>query len=296
MLEMREHRERGRFFKFNIERSVEALDNARDGAHAIVETGEDGLLAPLAMHDVGLHHPLRGLDAAAMARQEHLVMPFHQALERGEELRHVALGRRDDRRVPTHHVIAGEDSALADERKNKMVRRVARQVQHVEREALDPDRVAVSELPVRREARIDESVAEAGNARAARRSRRPERGDLSAGESLQAARAVAMVAMTVRDENRGETLALDSGRDRLQMALVSGTRIDDGDFAAPDDVAVGAEKRVGPGIVGYDAANAGANLLGHAIIDVLVAVEGKLRRHDLRKLFSLIAPIVAERI
>ena len=82
------------------------------------------------------------------------------------------------------------------------------------------------------------------------------------------------------------------------MALVGGTRIDDRDLAAPDDVAVGAEKRVGPGIVGHDAANAGADLLGHAIIDILAAVEGKLRRHDLRELFvfSLIAPIVAERI
>src|SRR5262245_8972659 len=179
-----------------------------------------------------------------------------------------------------------------------MVRRVPGQMQNIEREALDPDRVAVSEFPVRREAWIDESVAEAGNTRAARRSRRSERGDLSAGERLQSARAVTMVAMTVRNENIGEALALDGGLDRLQMALVGGTRIDDGDLAAPDDVAVGAEKRVGPGIVGDDAANAEAHLLGHAIIDVLVAVEGELRRHDLRKpfVFSLIAPIVAERI
>src|SRR5262245_45843806 len=179
-----------------------------------------------------------------------------------------------------------------------MVRRVPRQVQNVEREALDPDRVAVSEFPIRREPWIDEGVAEAGNTRAAQRSRRPERGDSSAGERLQSTRAVAVVAMTVRNENISEALALDGGRDRLQMALVGGTRIDDGDLAAPDDVAVGAEKGVGPGIVGDDAPNAGAHFLGHAIIDILVAVEGKLRRHDLRKLFvfSLIATIVAERI
>src|SRR5262245_50542702 len=158
-------------------------------------------------------------------------------------------------------------------------------MQNVEREALDPDRVAVSEFPIRRKAWIDEGVAEAGNTRAARRSRRPERGDSSAGERLQSTRAVTVVAMTVRNENISEALALDRGRDRLQMALVGGTRIDDGDLAAPDDVAVGAEKRVGPGIVGDDAANAGADLLGHAIIDILAAVEGTLRRHDLRKLF-----------
>src|SRR5262245_41028635 len=177
-----------------------------------------------------------------------------------------------------------------------MVRRVPGQMQNVEREALDPDHVAVSEFSIRRKAWIDEGVTEAGNTRAARRSRRPERGDSSAGERLQSTRAVTVVAMTVRNENISEALGLDRGRDRLQMALVGRTGIDDGDVAAPDDVAVSAEKRVGPGIVGDDAANAGADLLGHAIIDVLVAVEGKLRRHDLRKLFSLIAPIVAERI
>src|SRR5262245_50170057 len=180
-----------------------------------------------------------------------------------------------------------------------MVRRVPGQMQNVEREALDPDRVAVSEFPIRRKAWFDEGVAEAGNTRAARRSRWPERGDFSAGERLQSTRAVTVVAMTVRNENIREALALYGGRDRLQMALVGGTRIDDGDLAAPDDVAVSADKRVGPGIIGDDAANAGADLLGHAIIDILAAVEGKLRRHDLRMLFvfSLIAPIViAERI
>jgi hypothetical protein len=179
-----------------------------------------------------------------------------------------------------------------------MVRRVPGQMQNVEREALDPDRVAVSEFPIRREVWIDEGIAEAGNTRAARRSRWPERGDCSAGQRLQAARPVAMIAMTMRNENISEALALDGSRDRIQMAFVGRTRIDDGDLAASDDVAVGAEKRVGPGIVGDDAPNAGADLLGHAIIDILAAVEGKLRRHDLRKLFvfSLIAPIVAERI
>src|SRR4029453_1364780 len=135
MLQMREHRERGRSFEAGVERSVEALDNARDGAHAVVEAGEDGLLAPLPIPYLGLHHPLRGLDAAAMTRQEYLVVALHQSLERGEELRHVALGRGDDRGVPAHHVIAGEYRALADEGKTQMVRRVPGQMQNVERKA-----------------------------------------------------------------------------------------------------------------------------------------------------------------
>src|SRR5262245_55604764 len=143
-----------------------------------------------------------------------------------------------------------------------MVRRVPGQMQNVEREALDPDRVAVSEFPIRRKAWIDEGVAEAGNTRAARRSRWPERGDFSAGESLQSARAVTMVAMTVRNENIGEAFALDGSRDRLQMALVGGTRIDDGDLGDPDDVDVGDVEGVGDGIFGKGPEEGRVHLLG----------------------------------
>ena len=106
-----------------------------------------------------------------------------------EELRHVAFRRRDHRGVPAHHMIAGEHGALADQRKAEMVRRVARHVQHVEREALGPDRVAVGKRAVRHEGGIDEIVAETRRAGAARRAGRPERGDLAAEQRLQGARA-----------------------------------------------------------------------------------------------------------
>ena len=95
-----------------------------------------------------------------------------------------------------------------------------------------------------------------------------------------------MVAMAMRHEDICEALAFDRGGDRLQMPLVGGTRIDDGDLAAADDVAIGAEKGIGAGIVGDDTPNAGRDLLGDAIIDILTAIESKRCRHGL--LWSLL--------
>jgi ABC-type polysaccharide/polyol phosphate transport system ATPase subunit len=96
-----------------------------------------------------------------------------------------------------------------------------------------------------------------------------------------------MIVMAVGNENVDETLALGRGSDRLQMTLVGRSRIDDGHLSVADNVSIGAEEGVRAGIVGHDAADAGRNLLGHAIIDVNTAIEGKLRRHGLGLLDGL---------
>jgi hypothetical protein len=176
-----------------------------------------------------------------------------------------------------------------------MVRRVSGHMQHVEREAFCAHRVAVGEDTIGHEGRIDEGIAETWSDRASCAACRPERSDLSAEHGLQRAGAVAMVAMTVRDEDVGQAFAPDRRSDCLAMRLVVGPRIDDRDLAGADDIAVGAEKGVRAGIVGDDAADAGRDLLRHAIIDIDVAVEGKLRRHGSKAAF-LFSPksIVAE--
>ena len=178
-------------------------------------------------------------------------------------------------------MIAGEHGALADQREAEMVGCVPRQMQHVEREALASDRVAVGEPAVRLEGGIDEGIAETRRAGAARRAGRSERGDLAAEQRLQGARAVAMVAMAMRDEDMSEALAPYRGGDRLQMPLVARARIDDGDLAAADDVAVGAEEGIRARIVGDDAPDAGRDLLGDAVVDILTAIESKRCRHGL---------------
>jgi hypothetical protein len=58
------------------------------------------------MHDEGLDQPLRLVDAAAMAGEIDGLVPRQQLLQRADIVAHIALGRRDDRGIPAHHVIA----------------------------------------------------------------------------------------------------------------------------------------------------------------------------------------------
>jgi hypothetical protein len=231
------------------------------------------------VHDIGLDHALRRLDAAAMPGQKHFVVALHQPLERGEELRHVAFGRRDHGRVPSHDVIAGEHQSFADQGKAEMVRRMSWHVQHIEREAFGLDGIAIAKPAVGHEGWIHEAVAETWRTCAARRAGRSEGPNLSAEQRLQSASAVAMIVMAMGDEDVDETLALGRGSDRLQMALVGRSRIDDRHLSTAGHISIGAEEGVRAGVVGHDAADARRNLLGHAIIDVNAAIEGKLRRH-----------------
>lgn len=107
-----------------------------------------------------------------------------------------------------------------------------------------------------------------------------------------------MVAVAMRDQDMREALAFGCRGNCLQMGLVVGAWIDDRDLAGADEIGIGAEEGVRPGIVGDDAAHARRNLLGHAVVDINVAVEGKLRRHGFKAalVFSPnLAPILAER-
>jgi hypothetical protein len=65
---MRKHRERGGGFQVRIKRAIDLRHDTRDGRDPILEAGEDRLLAPLAMHDIGPDHALRRLHPAAMRR------------------------------------------------------------------------------------------------------------------------------------------------------------------------------------------------------------------------------------
>ncbi len=278
---MGEHREGRGGLQIGVELAVDLGDDARDGRDAVLETIENGLLPPLAVHDIGLHHPLRRLHAAAMARQEDLVVAPHQLFQRGKEVRHVAFRRRDHRGVPAHDVIAGEHGALPDESEAEMVRRVSWRVQHVERDAAGLDRVAVLQGPVRLEGGIDEGVAEPRRPGAPAAAGRTEAQDLAAEQFLQRTRTVAMIAVAVGDKDVGDALAAGGLGDRREVVIVGWPRIDHGDMAAADEIGVGAEKGVRRRIVGDDAANLGRDVLGDAIVDISAAIEGKLGGHGL---------------
>ena len=145
-------------------------------------------------------------------------MPRQELLQRGEELRHAALRRGDDGRVPSHHMVAGEHGALADQGKAEMIRRVAWRVQNVEGDAAGLHHVAVLKRPVWPEGGIDEGLAEARGACAALGAGRSEAQDLAADQRLQVSRPVAMIAMAVGDQDMGDALAagrFDDGGEML---------------------------------------------------------------------------------
>jgi len=290
-----EHGERRGSLQVGVEIAVDLGDDARDGRDAVLEAGEDRLLAPLPVHDVGPDHALRRLHAAAMGRQEHLVVPRQELLQRGEKLGHAALRWGDDGRVPSHHMVAGEHGALADQGKAEMVRCVAWRVQNIQRDAAGLHHVAVLERPVGPEGGIHEGLAEAWGACAALGPGRSEAQDLAADQRLQVSRPVTMIAMAVGDQDMSDALAAGRFDDGGEMLPVSRPRIDDGHAAAANEVSIGAEEGVGRRIVGNDTAHLRGDLLGHAVVDINASIEGKLCRHGLDLGFWPVRAILAER-
>jgi hypothetical protein len=68
MHDVRLHRQRSPNDEALIEAAVDEGHDRVDGAMPVADGTQDSLLAPLAMHEIGLHSALRLLQAAAMAR------------------------------------------------------------------------------------------------------------------------------------------------------------------------------------------------------------------------------------
>jgi hypothetical protein len=109
---------------------------------ALAHRLEDRLLAPATVQKIGLHRSSRLGDRAAVTRQQQGVLALEQNLERAQVIGHASFGRGNDRRVPRHHVIAGEDDAPVVEGKAQVVGRVAGRVERIEPPILALDLVA----------------------------------------------------------------------------------------------------------------------------------------------------------
>ena len=152
-------------------------------------------------------------------------------------------------------------------------------MQHVECVAAASHFLALFDRPIGHESLIDEIAPQSRRTCAARSLGRTEAQDLAAERFLKRARAVAMVAMAMGDEDVADALALGRVGDCLDVPLIVGSRIDDSDVSAADEIGVGAEERVRRGVVGDDAANSGRHLFGDPVMHVNAAIEGKFRRH-----------------
>src|SRR5262245_57840301 len=95
-----------------------------------------------------------------------------------------------------------------------------------------------------------------------------------------------MSVMTVGNKDVSNALAPGGCGDRRPLAFVGRTPIDESDQATTHDISIGAEEGVGPWIVGDDAPDAGRDLMGHDVVDVKVAIEGKLRRHGVAEMLA----------
>jgi len=58
------------------------------------------------VQQIGFDGALRTEQPPAVPGQKHFVVAVEQNFERTHVIRHAAFGRRDDRRIPGHHVIA----------------------------------------------------------------------------------------------------------------------------------------------------------------------------------------------
>src|SRR5690349_5260021 len=85
-----------------------------------------------------------------------------------------------------------------------------------------------------------------------------------------------MVAMRVRDEDVRDGLAAHRIEQRREMCGIVGTRIDDRDLAAPDDVAQRPFERERPGIVGQHPPHARHRLIDGVGREIERLVEGNV--------------------
>ena len=207
-----------------------------------------------------------------------VLRPRQQPVERGHVVGHRPFRRGHHGGRPAHHMIAGEDEAAAGECEGDMVGRVAGNRDRLHPPAIAGDLRPVREPDVRHEIGVGAATSRQSLVRCraltlARKARR-------AGRRGEPADAAAMVAMGVGDEDVGDGLVRRRRQQRPDMRLVVRSRIDDGDVAGADDVAVGAGEGEGAGISRRHPAHAGKYRLRPAIVRTKVAVEGETGHGD----------------
>jgi len=274
---VRQNGELRRLDEAPVDGAVDARDDLGNGRTAVAHGGKDGLLAPLPVNQIGFHRAQRTVQPAAVSGQVELVAPLEALFQRRDIAGHVAFGRRDHGRVPGHHVVAGKHRPGALHGEAEMVRRMARRVQRLDRPVGARDGVAVPEAHVGGELVVDELLS-----RGLMRSPGPgrvrvtaEAHDRGAGQPGEGSRAVAMVAVGVRDQDVGDGPARCRGEDRRPVGLVVGTGIDDGECRRADEVGVGALEGERARVRGDDTNDARRHRVGGAVAERHRGLEGE---------------------
>jgi len=226
------------------------------------------------VHDEGLHKPRRLIDTPAMAGEIHLFGAFQQRFKRTYIVTHVAFRRRDDGRVPPHHMITRKQRLSVIQRKAQMIGRVTGRVERFQRPIASRDPLPTPQCPIRREIRVQKGFARRivldGPPRRRLGSKAQNFRPRDLGEFREAC---GMILMGVGQENVGHALsaAAELRKQGGSMRLLVRPWIDDRDRAGADDIAVGALEGEWAGIVRDDTPEAGRDGFGHAVFALEIA-------------------------
>jgi len=236
---------------------------------------EHGFFPPRAVEQIGFDRALRIVEAAAVARQENIVVAVEQNFERGDVIGHAPFRWRDDGRVPRHHVIAREDEAAAFEREAEMIGRMARRVDRGQRPVFARDGVAALERDVGHEIIIDEVAARravlerdfpgGGIARIG--------GGKRPGFGFELGEAIDVIAMRVRREDVGDRSPGRRFQNGGAMRVAVRSGIDDGKRRGADEISVGALKRERARIIRDEANDARSHRRRRAVIERHLGLE-----------------------
>jgi len=250
-----QHRMRRRRVQPRINVLVEHRHHGLDAGQPLADRRQDLRLAVPAVVDIGLDERARLRDRRAVRRPQGRKAARLDAVETGEVVAHVAVGRADHRRRPAHDVVAGEEGVLLMQRIADVVAGMARRGDRLDGPALALEGPAIADADIGHEAAVvagfhlDVAVSPEGALYRAAVGHSP-------GQSLQRPGQRRMVQVVVGDEDVGDPLTFGGLQDRLQVIVQVRTRIDDGDrVTAADDVGAGAQEGERPRIVGHHAAD-----------------------------------------
>ncbi|MPL88413.1 hypothetical protein SDC9_34435 [bioreactor metagenome] len=240
--------------RVSVDRRGQRCNRGRPG----LERGKD-LRAAVAPVRGKLVQPCgRRPDRGTVARVEHPPVLRRQPVERAEIVAQIAIGRRDQRRGPAHHMVAREQRIAPGE--TEVVAEMPGRVQRRHLPVAKPDLLAVGERHVGAEGAVDALAAarqpldrKPRHHRGAAGLGRAEGMDLRAGRLGQRPRARGMVEMGVGDEDRRHPLArIKAFEDRAQMVRIGRARVDHRHRAGAEHIAAGAIARHRRGVRRHD--------------------------------------------
>jgi hypothetical protein len=238
--------------KPGLERRVHAIEQAVDGPHACADRVDDLAIAqqPVLEQGTGIGGPV--LDRTAVGRDIVPVGQVDDLAQRVEILRHRPVGDRDQRRVPAHDVVAGQQPFIPGDAEGEMVGAVTGRRNGGESDAANLELLAIEQRPVGLKVPVALAPEQVDfeQARRAAEPVRPAKPQRRAGEPREGGSTVGMIAVGVGEEDRLDRAPGDSCEEGIAVRRIVGPRVEDAYAVGADDEAVRAGEGVGAGVRG----------------------------------------------